>query len=159
MAVTLLTPTTTESPLGYRLMRKRPGNSLWERLNVITPGDAVVTSQRIPLNVLNALGGNAYLDISTPEDTEWPYDLLLASYWMEAFTEQNTMVFRGGYIFAAYGVMLLTRRGGNPGDWNRISNPDDRDLELEQRPWFSVGLLADTAVDPTMYDLHLDVKA
>jgi len=158
MAVTLLTPTTTESPLGYRLMQKRPGNPVWERLNVILPGHAPQRKAAIPYEVMRALLGDRPLDVSACCYQGWPYDLVLSDYWREFCDEPNMGIIERGGLVWLHGVMLLTRRGGVPGGRFSITRCDERDLELTRRPNFDIGALAVTAVDPTVYDLHLDVK-
>ncbi len=152
---TILEPTTDKSPRGYRLMRKQAGNPLWERLNVIVPGHRPEPGAVIPYEVLSALLDDAPLDVSPSVDRTWPFDLVLSDEWSYGF-DQNTLVFRREGIVPVFGPILLTRRGGTAGDHFSVSNPDDLDLKLEGLPRFTIGLLADSAVDPVVRDLHLE---
>jgi hypothetical protein len=158
MAATLLTPTTTESPLGYRPMRKRLGNPLWERLNVMLPGHAPQRKAAIPNEVMRALLGDRPLDVSACSYQGWPYDLVLSDDWREPRDEPNMAIIKRGGLVWLHGAMLLTRRGGVPDGRFSITRCDERDLEPTRRPNFGIGALAVTAVDPTVYDIHLDVK-
>lgn len=154
----ILTPTTSRSPIGYRLMRKRPDHGLWERLNVIVPGHAPRRKTAIPYDVMRALLDDRPLDISSCLYQGWPYDLVVSDYWREPLDEPNMPIVQHGHAVWLHGVMLLTRRGGSPGDYYSVTRCDDRDLELARRPNFDIGMLSATAVDPIVYDLHLDIE-